>query len=152
MQSTSCRPSMEENVARRHFQQAQQRGSHSDTVFSEGDEVRVRNFRVGPKWLQASVLARTGPVSFRLSVVTPSGVYELVRHRNHIVRDSSVLTVFPSTNTRTGTTQQQPASEFNVPARADESGQVLTQANGASSGNGCRYPNKVRPLPDRYRF
>ncbi|KAL1477956.1 hypothetical protein MTO96_035339 [Rhipicephalus appendiculatus] len=70
------RPSIEENVARRQFQQSRHRGSCSEAAFSEGDEVRVRNFRAGPKWLQATVLARMGPVSHRLTVVTARGVYE----------------------------------------------------------------------------
>ena len=146
------RPSIEEKVARRQFQQSRHRGSRSEAVFSEGDEVRVRNFRAGPKWLQATVLARTGPVSYRLSVVTPRGVYEWVRHRNHIVRDSSALTVFPNMDTRTGTTEQQAASESNVPASVDETVQVTAQANGASNGDGCRYPKRLRRQHDRYGF
>ncbi|KAL3176759.1 hypothetical protein MRX96_039601 [Rhipicephalus microplus] len=146
------RPFIEENVARRQFQQARHRGSRSEAVFSKGDEVRVRNFRADSKWLQESVLARTRPVSNRLSVVMSREVYEWVQHRNHILQDSSALTVFPSMDPRTGTTQQQPASELYVPASADETGQVPTQANCKSSGDSCRYSKRLRRQPDRYGF
>nr|XP_054931819.1 uncharacterized protein K02A2.6-like [Dermacentor andersoni] len=79
------RPSVEERVAHKQFQDTSRR-RHRATTFSEGDFVRVRNFRRGPWSFSATVFARTGPVSYRVSVVTPRGVCEWVRHRNRIVR------------------------------------------------------------------
>ncbi|XP_037505205.2 uncharacterized protein K02A2.6-like [Rhipicephalus sanguineus] len=79
------RPSVEDTVAHKQFREAS-RHRRRESTFCEGDLVRVRNFRRGPRWFSATVLARTGPVSYRVSVVTPRGVSESVRHRNHIVR------------------------------------------------------------------
>ncbi|KAL1465967.1 hypothetical protein MTO96_026974 [Rhipicephalus appendiculatus] len=88
------RPSVNDTVAHKQFREAS-RHRRRESTFREGDLVRVRNFRPGPKWFSATVLARTGPVSYRVSVVTPRGVCEWVRHRNHIVRapDSDDLVI-----------------------------------------------------------
>ncbi|KAL1421377.1 hypothetical protein MTO96_000459 [Rhipicephalus appendiculatus] len=88
------RPSVNDTVAHKQFREAS-RHRRRESTFREGDLVRVRNFRRGPRWFSATVLARTGPVSYRVSVVTPSGVCEWVRHRNHIVRapDSDDLVI-----------------------------------------------------------
>nr|XP_054918814.1 uncharacterized protein K02A2.6-like isoform X1 [Dermacentor andersoni] len=64
---------IDEQVARKQFQDTSRRRHHA-TTFSVGDFVRVRNFRQGPRWFSATVLARTGSVSYRVSVVTPPGV------------------------------------------------------------------------------
>ncbi|KAL1441830.1 hypothetical protein MTO96_008223, partial [Rhipicephalus appendiculatus] len=69
------RPAVENRVRQRQFDQTR-RHPCRDNVIAVGDSVRVRNFRSGPKWLCATVLARTGPVSYRLSVVTPRGVFQ----------------------------------------------------------------------------
>ncbi|KAL1467579.1 hypothetical protein MTO96_042066 [Rhipicephalus appendiculatus] len=58
------RPSVNDTVAHKQFREAS-RHRRRESTFREGDLVRVRNFRRGPRWFSATVLARTGPVSYR---------------------------------------------------------------------------------------
>lgn len=143
------RPSVEERVARKQFQDTSRR-RHRATTFSEGDFVRVRNFRRGPRWFSATVLARTGPVSYRVSVVTPRGVCEWVRHRNHIVRapdsDDTVITAtdFQDEDVTAGTdTSSSSSSSTTEPVE-----QPPTHLEAAEQGR--RYPLRQRRPPDRY--
>lgn len=146
------RPSVEERVSQRQFQQSTRRASR-EYVFAEGDLVRVRNFRPGPKWLSATVLARTGPVSYRLSVVTPRGVCEWVRHRNHIVRapdtDSTALTVLPDFDGSPELPAQGPSTPAST-ASARFTEQMPAQTNGSGTATRSRYPQRHRQPPERY--
>ncbi|XP_065288952.1 uncharacterized protein [Dermacentor albipictus] len=111
------RPSVENKVSQRQFHQTR-RHPRREKIFGVGDDVRVGNFRLGPKWLCATVLARTEPVSYRLSVVTPPGAFQWVRHQNHILKDN--------TNT----------TEFNLPfVRSHQESPVQVPAADSSTGN-----------------
>ncbi|KAL1443545.1 hypothetical protein MTO96_045966, partial [Rhipicephalus appendiculatus] len=55
------RPSVNDTVTRKQFWEAS-RHRRRESTFREGDLVRVRNFRRGPRWFSATVLARTGPI------------------------------------------------------------------------------------------
>ncbi|KAL1445761.1 hypothetical protein MTO96_044840 [Rhipicephalus appendiculatus] len=116
------------------------------STFREGDLVRVRNFRRGPRWFSATVLARTGPVSYRVSVVTPRGVCEWVRHRNHIVRapDSDDLVI-----TDADFRGDAPVTVNTSPTSTTELVEQPSAANQAAE-QGRRYPQRQRRAPDRY--
>lgn len=59
---------------RRKFSERQEKDkanfdcSSRDREFSVGEEVLVENFRREPKWLEGTVVERTGPVSFDVQV------------------------------------------------------------------------------------
>ena len=59
------RPDLESEVARK---QAQQKDHHdrrsSSRKFSVGDLVMAKNFRAGPDWVPATIVARLGPLSY----------------------------------------------------------------------------------------
>ncbi|XP_040356666.1 uncharacterized protein K02A2.6-like [Ixodes scapularis] len=82
------KPSTGETVSARQFTQTLKRRSNGrlGKRFSVGDSVRVRNFRRGDRWFRATILAQTGPVSYKLCVTTLRGVFQWVRHKDHIVR------------------------------------------------------------------
>ena len=59
------RPDLESEVARK---QAQQKDHHdrrsASRKFSVGDLVMAKNFRAGPDWVPATIVARLGPLSY----------------------------------------------------------------------------------------
>ena len=61
------RPNREIEVDWKQSQQKQTHDRHSAMrTFNVGDLVMVRNFRVGPNWVPATVIARLGPLSYLL--------------------------------------------------------------------------------------
>lgn len=70
-------------VEQKQFQQTRGR-KELRRFFAIGDRVFVKNSREGPRWLEAMVTSRTGPVSYVLQVTTPRGVMEWKRHQDHI--------------------------------------------------------------------
>ncbi|KAL1472489.1 hypothetical protein MTO96_022957 [Rhipicephalus appendiculatus] len=139
------RPSVNDTVAHKQFREAS-RHRRRESTFREGDLVRVRNFRRGPRWFSATVLARTGPVSYRVSVVTPRGVCEWVRHRNHIVRapDSDDLLI-----TDADFRAEAPVTVNKSPTSTTELVEQPSAANQAAE-QGRRYPQRQRRAPVRY--
>ncbi|KAL1436290.1 hypothetical protein MTO96_049803 [Rhipicephalus appendiculatus] len=139
------RPSVNDTVAHKQFREAS-RHRRRESTFREGDLVRVRNFRRGPRWFSATVLARTGPVSYLVSVVTPRGVCEWVRHRNHIVRapDSDDLMI-----TDADFRAEAPVTVNTSPTSTTELVEQPSAANQAAE-QGRRYPQRQRRAPDRY--
>ncbi|KAM7288053.1 uncharacterized protein ISCGN_031742 [Ixodes scapularis] len=83
------RPSAEETVHRKQdVLQVKHSGKHRH--FVPGDKVYVKNFRPGERWLHGVVMARSGPVSYRLRVTTPRGTFVWRRHQDHLrLRESS---------------------------------------------------------------
>ncbi|KAL1446605.1 hypothetical protein MTO96_044532 [Rhipicephalus appendiculatus] len=145
------RPAVENRVRQRQFDQTR-RHPCRDNVIAVGDSVRVRNFRSGPKWLCATVLARTGPVSYRLSVVTPRGVFQWVRHQNHIRNDNTGI----ATEFELPFSERQQEAPAQVPA-CDSSHDVdsspTAQSEPADTSNAPserRYPQRQRRPPDRF--
>ncbi|XP_037501957.1 uncharacterized protein K02A2.6-like [Rhipicephalus sanguineus] len=145
------RPAVENRVHQRQFDQTR-RHSCRDNVIAVGDAVRVRNFRSGPKWLCATVLARTGPVSYRLSVVTPRGVFQWVRHQNHIRNDNTgIATEFelPFSERQQEVPAQVPACD----SSHDVDSSPTAQSEPADTSNAPserRYPQRQRRPPDRF--
>ena len=63
------RPSLERKVAATQAKQKSYHDAHSKTrEFEIGQAVLVRNLLGEPKWLQATVLEQTGPVSYKVQV------------------------------------------------------------------------------------
>ncbi|KAL1423698.1 hypothetical protein MTO96_020859 [Rhipicephalus appendiculatus] len=145
------RPEVENRVRQRQFDQTR-RHPCRDNVMAVSDSVRVCNFRSGPKWLCATVLARTGPVSYRLSVVTPRGVFQWVRHQNHIRNDNTGI----ATEFELPFSERQQEAPAQVPA-CDSSHDVdsspTAQSEPADTSNAPserRYPQRQRRPPDRF--
>ncbi|XP_075743965.1 uncharacterized protein LOC142802803 [Rhipicephalus microplus] len=117
-----------------------------------GDAVRVRNVRSGPKWLCATVLARTGPVSYRLSVVIPRGVFQWVRHQNHIRNDNTGITTefeLPFSERQQEVATQVPTCD----SSHDVDSSLTSQSEPADTANAPserRYPQRQRRPPDRF--
>ncbi|KAL6473975.1 hypothetical protein MHYP_G00175360 [Metynnis hypsauchen] len=66
-------PSVKEVVHRQHQAQIDRRAVKAKSrMFSPGQHVLARNYTPGPKWVPASVIAQTGPVSY--TVQTSSNV------------------------------------------------------------------------------
>ncbi|XP_037505848.1 uncharacterized protein K02A2.6-like [Rhipicephalus sanguineus] len=139
------RPSVEDAVTHKQFREASRHRSREST-FREGDLVRVRNSRRGPMWFSATVFARTGPVSYRVSVVTPRGVCEWVRHRNHILRapDTDDLVI-----TDPDFRAEAPVTVSTSPTGPSELAEQPLTANQATE-QGRRYSQRQRRAPDRY--
>ncbi|KAL1483895.1 hypothetical protein MTO96_032890 [Rhipicephalus appendiculatus] len=138
------RPSVNDTVVHKHFREAS-RHRRRESTFREGDLVRVRNFRRGPRWFSATVLARTGPVSYRVSVVTPRCVCEWVRHRNHIVRAPDSDDLITDADFRA----EAPVTGNTSPTSTTELVEQPSAAHQAAE-QGRRYPQRQRRAPDRY--
>lgn len=138
----AVKPSIQATVAARQFTQTLRRGSSKrhERHFTVGDSVKVRNFRRGEKWLPGIILARTGPVTYKLSVMTPRGVFQWTRHRNHIVR------VPPEEDT---SAPLEPIDSSGAPLQP-ATGQDLQPAPVHPSAQ-RRYPLRQRQPPERYQ-
>ncbi|KAL1444790.1 hypothetical protein MTO96_045404, partial [Rhipicephalus appendiculatus] len=140
------RPPVEDRVTRKLFRETS-RHRLPESTFSEGDLVRVRKFRRGPRWFSAAVHAGTGPVFYRVSVVTRRGVCEWVRHRNHIVRapdsDDLLITDTDFHDDADVTTDTSPAYRHQRTG-----GTAIPAAQAAEQSR--RYPQRQRQAPDRY--
>lgn len=76
-------PSVKDIVQENLKKQIQQRDVHAkDRVFSPGDSVLARNYQGKVKWVPATVIARTGPVSY--TVQTADGVWR--RHVDQLLK------------------------------------------------------------------
>ena len=76
------RPSLKDHVSQKQAQQSQQHNSHSkDRQFDIGQPVLLRNLRGEPKWLEGTIIEKTGPVSYRVQV----GDLIWRRHVDHIL-------------------------------------------------------------------
>ncbi|KAL1474925.1 hypothetical protein MTO96_037659 [Rhipicephalus appendiculatus] len=123
-----------------------------DNVLAVGDAVRARNFRSGPKWLCGTVLARTGPVSYHLRVVTPLAVLQWVRHQNHIRNDNTDITAefdLPFG----GRWQEFPAQVPATDSSNDVDSPPIARSEPADTSNAAserRYPQRQRRAPDRF--
>ncbi|KAL3196655.1 hypothetical protein MRX96_045155 [Rhipicephalus microplus] len=145
------RPAVENRVRQRQFGQTRRHPCRNN-VIAVGDAVRVRNVRSGPKWLCATVLARTGPVSYRLSLVTPRGVFQWVRHQNHIRNDNTgIATQFelPFSERQQEVATQVPTcdSSHDVDSSLTAQSELADTPNAPSKR---RYPQRQRRPPDRF--
>nr|XP_037271389.1 uncharacterized protein LOC119163455 [Rhipicephalus microplus] len=145
------RPAVENRARQRQFDQTRRHPCRNN-VIAVGDAVRVRNVRSGPKWLCATVLARTGPLSHRLSVVTPRDVFQWIRHQNHIRNDNTgIATEFELPFSKR---QQEVASQVLTCDSSHDVDSSLTAqsepADTANAPNERRYPQRQRRPPDRF--
>ncbi|XP_040355417.1 uncharacterized protein K02A2.6-like [Ixodes scapularis] len=143
----ALKPALDRTIRARQFEQtSRRRGANS--VFEVNDEVFVRNFRSGPTWFHATVLQRTGPVSYVVKVRTPDGLRTWRRHKDHL-RSASTAVTAPSLVGEDDTDTIYPASEADVPPPSTVSARQtvpVTPTNAAPR----RYPQRQRRPPDRY--
>ncbi|XP_064461580.1 uncharacterized protein K02A2.6-like [Ornithodoros turicata] len=78
------RPSLKSVVTQKQQTQILKR-NHQERVFQVGDSVRVRNYRSGTKWVHGFIISRTGPVSYKVKVITQHGTFVWRRHIDQIV-------------------------------------------------------------------
>ena len=55
--------------------------------FKEGDEVWIRYFSIGNKWIPGAILCRTGPISYK--VMTEKGIVK--KHVDHLRKKESPI-------------------------------------------------------------
>lgn len=78
------KPSVETRVSHKQFTDTVNRTA-PQRIFYVGDNVLVRNFRPGRKWLPAITVSQTDPISYRLKVATRHGTYTWTPHRDHLL-------------------------------------------------------------------
>lgn len=57
---------VKDTVQKQQEKQIQQRKQTKEREFSSGDHVLARNYSAGPRWVPATIVAQTGPVSYTL--------------------------------------------------------------------------------------
>ncbi|KAH6923398.1 hypothetical protein HPB50_001037 [Hyalomma asiaticum] len=119
------------------------------TAFQVNEQVLVRNFRSGPRWLKATILQRTGPVSYEVKVQTSNGPCTWRRHKDHLLRAPTTTTASPFA-VEEETDNCYPDFADHVPAAA-----AVSENTAASSVNENsptrRYPQRIRKQPDRFQ-
>lgn len=169
-------PKVKQAVQTQQRAQVERRNKAKDRSFRAGERVLVRNYRNGPKWVQATVVAQTGPVSY--TVQTPENII----WRRHVDQLLSGTNLSDDSGQMTNPEQLleafqgfQPSSEHPLPQHKDresvpsspEPGGVPTQGADAPpqgltpsplrpSDSGIvdlpvlrRYPTRERRPPDR---
>ncbi|KAL3217187.1 hypothetical protein MRX96_006091 [Rhipicephalus microplus] len=96
-----------------------------------------------------NILTSTGPLSYRLRVVTPQGVREWVRHQSHICNDITAEFDLPFDGRR----QEMPA-EFSITDSSDHVNSTPTTqsepADTSSTTSERRYPLRLCRPPDPF--
>ncbi|KAL1436365.1 hypothetical protein MTO96_049725 [Rhipicephalus appendiculatus] len=119
------------------------------TVFQVNENVLVRNFRSGPRWLNATILQRTGPVSYEVKVQTPKGFCTWRRHKDHLLRAPTTTTASPVA-VEEETENCYPAFADRLPAAAavcENTAASMVSENSPTR----RYPQRIRKQPDRFQ-
>ena len=63
------KPDLEDRVVTKQNQQKLQHDRHAmQRLIQIGDAVYTKNWRPGPMWIPANVIARTGPVSYQIEL------------------------------------------------------------------------------------
>ena len=63
------KPDLEDRVVTKHNQQKLQHDRHAKPrVIQIGDAVYAKNWRPGPMWIPATVIAKTGPASYQVEL------------------------------------------------------------------------------------
>ena len=78
-----AKPDLENRVAIKQDQQKQQHDKHArQRAIQVGDTVYAKNLRPGPTWMPATVIAQTGPVSYRVELENSKTVWR--RHQDQL--------------------------------------------------------------------
>ena len=78
-----AKPDLENKVASKQDQQNHQHDKHArQRVIRVGDIVYAKNLRPGPTWMPATVIAQTGPVSFKVELEKSKIVWR--RHQDQL--------------------------------------------------------------------
>ena len=86
------KPDLEDRVVTKQNQQKLQHDRHAkQRVIQIGDAVYAKNWRPGPMWILATVIARTGPVSYQVELQNSKTVWR--RHLDQLRLRSNVKTV-----------------------------------------------------------
>ena len=86
------KPDLEDRVVTKQNQQKLQHDRHAkQRVIQIGDAVYAKNWRPGPMWIPATVIARTGPVSYQVELQNSKTVWR--RHLDQLRLRSNVKTV-----------------------------------------------------------
>ena len=158
------RPDGESYVTKKQFQQKSDHDHHVRMrQFSVGDLVMVKNYRPGPDWLQATVVARLGPLSY-LVETTDQLVWR--RHVDHLKArmnaptstdqsevDSSWEFHNPTVPTVTDNSAQSNETGMSSQETVDTSPRPTNETSESrptTSNETSRYPQRVRKAPDYF--
>ncbi|XP_064455750.1 uncharacterized protein LOC135366772 [Ornithodoros turicata] len=143
------RPSVAESVATSQLRQSGRAGR--EATFADGQQVYARDYQGASKWRRATVVCRTGPVSYKVQV--PSGSIWR-RHLDQLRPEGSDdFTWVPSQEVDNSEEAGDPAKgesvaqEVSPPERQPPEQDMSDAASSTSAAR--RYPERVRRPPDR---
>ncbi|XP_040354707.1 uncharacterized protein K02A2.6-like [Ixodes scapularis] len=150
------KPSVENRVARHQFRQILQRSCRT-REFKLKDRVRVWNPHRGDKWLKATILSRSGPVSYKLRVYRDHDTVIWRRHQDHIRQEGDQEVGTPASQEEDGASfipqalstasqAQPPPASPPTSASTDPGSTSISRPRTPTQ----RYPTRVRCPPDRY--
>ncbi|KAM7315470.1 uncharacterized protein ISCGN_005253 [Ixodes scapularis] len=150
------KPSVENRVARHQFRQMLQRSCRT-REFKIKDRVRVWNPHRGDKWLKATILSRSGPVSYKLRVYRDHDTAIWRRHQDHIRQEGDQEVGTPASREEDGASfipqalstasqAQPPPASPPTSASTDPGSTSISRPRTPTQ----RYPTRVRCPPDRY--
>ena len=164
------RPDREVQVARKQSQQKDDHDRHSSArQYDVGDLVMTKNFRAGPAWVPASVVARLGPLSYLLET-TDKQLWR--RHLDHVKARTASSVPFsqpqhdPDMWNNVGTSSEDTAEHVAESTPADstateaerssmnstgDDSQAVPEASVVSNTDVRRYPRREHHTPDYFR-
>ena len=135
-------------------QQKQQHDRHSrERVFHVGQSVMVRNFREGPRWVQAVIVERGGPLSYLVQTLEGK-VWK--RHIDHVKIVSESTAVEPESNSKDDCDQVLPETFPEDPGETNDCTAPLNPPPESTSESGApqtiRKSSRTHRPPDRLTF
>ena len=135
-------------------QQKQQHDRHSrERVFHVGQSVMVRNFREGPRWVQAVIVERGGPLSYLVQTLEGK-VWK--RHIDHVKIVSESTAVEPESNSKDDCDQVLPETFPKDPGETNDCTAPLNPPPESTSESGAPQPirksSRTHRPPDRLTF
>ena len=134
-------PDTERHVLDKQADQVRQHDQHAKTrEFDIGQQVMARNVRQSrPKWIPATILKKTGPISY--IVKTNSGL-DWKRHVDHI-------RAYQPRNTQVTTPSPNDTDDFDTPTLHEPGTTEQNESTETSTTTARRYPARERAEPDR---
>ena len=155
---TLIHPDVSKHVHQKQAEQISQHDQHTKSRnFPVGQNVMVRQFRAGPKWIPGTILKQTGPLSY---IVKVHNGLEWKRHVDHL-RANVNKEPLNSESQPSANYSELDSDDFPLPSTDENSSDVSSGSEiTVSSDNAStsipevetspRYPTRIRNEPDRY--
>ena len=126
-----------------------------ESLFQVDEKVLVQNFRGEPKWLEATVVERTGPVSYKVMIGEETSrrhVDQMLSHKGKSITHSKVTNDSNEDYTSSLVSKQVSAevtqTNDGLPCHTPSTN---TEVN-TNSESQPRYPTRVRQPPNRLTY